>query len=579
MTKSGFEKRRLEILCKDRARELKIARDWEQTYRQYIVSKIKKNRNESGYTTCFVNQPLELCTGDWIADDYGVKKNEFDFNTGRERVKEASRMPILPVELLENMDSGIEKVNIAYLKDSLWRNVICERVTVASNTKIVELANKGIDVTTANSKLLVEYLYDCITLNQDIIPRYKSISRLGWVENKFMPYDLDIKFDGEKENKYLFESVCQKGDFEKWVEFTSKLRKNKYLRLQMATSFASVLVEKVNALPFILHLWGGTGSGKTVGMIVAMSIWGNPIVGKLTRTMNMTQNSMLSTAAFLRNIPFAGDELQIIKDKFNTYDQLIMKVTEGVDRGRMSYDRINETKIWKCTFLFTGEDPCTKDSSGGGVKNRVIEIDCTDGRVVENGNEVINFISENYGHAGIVFIEGIKKEDVLTRYIETFKSVMKECDTTEKQAMSMSLILLADELSCKYIYKNEVPLKVSDIKEFMFSEDEVDVTERAYQLVMNLIECNINKFKKSDSSEVWGRIDDDSGEILVNKKVLSDIMNNENLDLNSMLKSWAKKGYVVKNTQGKYAHRTTCHTKTADYIKFNTTDVTDIFPE
>jgi uncharacterized protein (DUF927 family) len=392
-----------------------------------------------------------------------------------------------------------------------------------------------------------------------------------------MPYNDKIKFDGEKENKYIFDAVSQKGNYEKWIKYTSNLRKNKYLRLQMATSFASVLIEKINALPFILHLWGGTGSGKTVGMIVAMSIWGNPVLGKLTRTMNMTANSMLSTASFLRNIPFAGDELQIIKDKFGNYDQLIMKVTEGVERGRMTFDKNNEMRIWKCTFLFTGEDPCTKDSSGGGVKNRVIEIDCSNFKVVENGNEVVNFVSDNYGYAGIEFVKAIKNEDLQGRYKEIFEQIIKECETTEKQAMSMAQILLGDELACKYIYKNETPLQIEDIKEFLFTSGEVDVTERAYKIVMNLIACNVNKFKANENGEIWGKTYEDA--VLINNSILSGLMQKENLDLNSMLKAWDIKGYIERNSQGKFVHQTKCFGIKASYIRFNTIETVEEIKE
>ena len=114
--------------------------------------------------------------------------------------------------------------------------------------------------------------------------------------------------------------------------------------MMMAASFASPIIEKVNALPFVFHLWGGTGSGKSVALMAAMSVWGNPSMGKMVRTMNMTSNSMLSTAAFLKNIPFAGDELQTIKSKWDNYDKLIMCITEGVDRGRMSYDKKQRDK-------------------------------------------------------------------------------------------------------------------------------------------------------------------------------------------------------------------------------------------
>ena len=176
-------------------------------------------------------------------------------------------------------------------------------------------------------------------------------------------------FDGEDVNRAVYASIRPEGSFEKWKSFTLETRKNLLIRLMMDASFASALISKVSALPFVFHLWGKTGTGKTVALKIAMSIWGDPRMGKLTRTMNMTQNSMMSTAAFLNSIPFAGDELQTIKSRWDNYDQLIMRITEGIDRGRMNeLGNQRETKTWSCSFIFTGEEPCTRLNSGGGIR-------------------------------------------------------------------------------------------------------------------------------------------------------------------------------------------------------------------
>ena len=121
----------------------------------------------------------------------------------------------------------------------------------------------------------------------------------------------------------------------------------------MASSFASPLVERLGILPFVVHVWGGTGAGKTVGIMAAMSVWGNPEIGKLVRSMNATQVSLGRTASFLHSVPFAGDELQTIKSRWDNYDQLIMFLTEGIDRGRgKAYGGIEELKQWRCCFRF-----------------------------------------------------------------------------------------------------------------------------------------------------------------------------------------------------------------------------------
>lgn len=81
------------------------------------------------------------------------------------------------------------------------------------------------------------------------------------------------------------------------------------------------MIEKINALPFIIHYWGKSGSGKTVGMIAAMSIWGNPVLGKLTRVMDATVNACTNNASFFGSFPYAADELQTIKKNGETYSR------------------------------------------------------------------------------------------------------------------------------------------------------------------------------------------------------------------------------------------------------------------
>jgi len=557
-----FRKEQVETKCLNRARELKIANDFKRNYRAYQTNLALQGKMTKLNSTHFDGQPFSLICGEWIADDAGVRLLKTN-NNGNIAFDIASTIPIMPTAILENTDSGIEKVKIEFYKNG-WKSIICDRSTTASSCKIIEIANAGVEVNTENSKMLVKYLADCVSMNLDSLPKFKALGRLGWVNDKFMPYDSDLLFDGEKENKFLYEAVESAGTLDAWVEFMKPLRQNLYLRLLMAASFASPLIEKVNALPFVFHLWGGTGSGKTVGLMAAMSIWGNPKMGKMVRTMNMTANSMMSTAAFLCNFPFAGDELQTIKNRWEGYDNLIMKVTEGIDRGRMSYDKLNELKSWKCSFLFTGEEPCTKASSGGGTKNRVIEIECAD-KVVDNGNQIVNFINKNFGYAGIEFINGIKQEKNLAEhYSNIFNDIMTKCNTTEKQAIAMALMLLGDRLAVKYIFKDEKVLQLSDVSKFLSSAEEVDIAERAYDHVINLAARHSSRFTETNAGEHWGKIN--GNYILFSKNALEKEMALEGFDFDAVKNKWFQKGYLVKSKTNRFFHQTQVFGIRASYV-------------
>ena len=71
----------------------------------------------------------------------------------------------MPVLRLVNIDTGAEKLQIAYRKGKQWRKVIAEKGVLASANKILELANVGVAVTSESAKHLVQYFYDLESLN------------------------------------------------------------------------------------------------------------------------------------------------------------------------------------------------------------------------------------------------------------------------------------------------------------------------------------------------------------------------------------------------------------------------------
>lgn len=303
--------------------------------------------------------------------------------------------------------------------------------------------------------------------------------------------------------------------------------------------------------------------------MVASSVWGNPEMGCLTRTMNMTANAMARTSAFLYNIPFCADELQQIKQSWNNYDSLIMYLTEGIDRGRAkARGGVEQTKIWRNSFIFTGEEPITKAASGGGVKNRVIEIEC-DKKIIQDGNYTANLVKANYGYAGRAFIAHLNhlintdKQSIIDRYKTLFKGILSATDTTDKQALSLALILLADELASKFIFK-DTALTIDDVKSYVISENAVRVEERAYNEVVNLISRNINKLNEY-ATDSWGKIYDDV--VTINKQVLEQELNKMGFDFGSLKKGWDKRGYIIKNSAGRYIHQTKVNGVRGNYIK------------
>ena len=562
-----------------KCQEVGRLREFNNLLKAWITKSVQLQKQGNSNKTAFTDAPLQLNCGKWVANDLGVVLNDVTAQ-GMPITTTACPHPVLPVERYINIDTDTEKVKLAFFKDGRWREVTVDNGVVLNKNSIMQLADRGILVTSESAKDLVRYLSDTISLNAQEIPLYRSIGRLGWIDGDFIPYNETVKYDGDLDFKSIYENVRECGSYDVWLEHIKELRKDINIRLVLAASFASPLIEVVGALPFILHLWGTTGFGKTVSLMVASSVWGNPEMGCLTRTMNMTANAMARTSCFLYNIPFCADELQQIKQNWNNYDSIVMYLTEGIDRGRAkAKGGVEQTKTWRNSFIFTGEEPITKGASGGGVKNRVIEVEC-DNKIIQDGNHTANLVKANYGHAGKAFIAYLShlietdKQSIIDDYKTLFKGIIEATDTTDKQALSMALMLLADKIACECVF-NDAPLTIEQIKQYVVPESAVRVEDRAYDELVSLISRNVNKFNEF-SVDAWGRIAENVATI--NKQVLEQELNKMGFDFGSVKKGWDKKGYLIKNSAGRFVHQTMVNGIKGNYIKIQLPDGAEFEP-
>jgi len=458
--------------------------------------------------TDFAGQPMELNAGDWEADECGVKR----YNGMFEEV--ACVHPIMPVERLVNIDTGTEKLKLAFRKGKTWRQIIVDKKTLAKATTITDLADYGIAVNSENAKVLVRYLHDMENLNYDLIPERQSVSRLGWIEDVgFSPYCGSLVFDGDANFKTFFNSVTTRGTLENWLDMAKYVRLGTVTgRIVLAASFASVLVKPLGALPFFVHLWGGTETGKTVALMLAASVWANPELGKYIHTFNSTSVGKEMAAAFVNSLPLILDELQIAKGK-GGQDEEIYKLAEGVGKTRSNKGLgINKTPTWANCILTSGEMPITNTRSGAGAINRILEIECKD-KIFNDARIIADFAKKNFGHAGKLFVQMLQErgfDEAIATYKDFYYELSKS-DTTEKQAMAAAIVMTGDKLATEWLFKDGRALTVPEIKEFLQSKAAVSANERGYRYMCEWVTQNANKLcGKSDVGEVWGAIGEDN---------------------------------------------------------------------
>lgn len=538
-----------------KAKDLKVIRAFNSIFKQKNQEHIQELKSKGGNIIKFTDCSLqELKCGQWNADDTGVYKMDYTSTMQPIKIK-ACPHPIMPIEIINNVDTNIEKIKIAFYKRKKWQYAIVERKLIASNTAIIQLANRGIEVNSENSKNLVSYLADVIELNS--LEVTDGITHLGWINKDFIPYTLKYKYDGDVAYKNIFESVTEKGNYEKWKQEVKKLRyKSITLRFLIASSFASSLIKIFQINPFIVHLWGKSSNGKTVAQMVCASIWGNPQKGKLLSSLDSTKVASERLCNFLRNIPLILDELQITKTKYKNYDTLIYELTEGKGRDRGTVDGgLTESTEWDNIIILSGEEPITSSSSKEGVKNRVIEIEDNE-TIIENGNEVVNLILNNYGFAGKEFVGIIQNKDDLFDEYNNIVEQLKKDQNSPKQINAIATILLADKIVSETIFKDN-PITLEEAKDY-FTKD-IDEADRYIDLIIDVANANINNFYSNDSSDcnpvgqVWGKVEkttDGIGNIMYYYFVptkLYQILEENNINWNGIKKKMADKGYVIKD--------------------------------
>lgn len=245
-----------------------------------------------------------------------------------------------------------------------------------------------------------------------------------------------------------------------------------------------------------------------------------------------------------------------------------MGLSEGMDRGRAKADGgVELLKTWQNTFILTGEQTASTVNSGGGTLNRLIEIN-TSGRIIEQGSRVARIITENYGFAGkrfVNYLSTFKKYEIEKIFDENLDLLLRCTNTAEKQAQNMAILMTADDIARQCIFPGEGKLNPLELREYMFSKDEIDISERAWQYVFNEFSNNIRNFS-SEGRENWGRLSMNNFELDVNKNVLDKILTNAKFNPNKIYKDWAVSGKLIKSNNNKTASHMSIDGVKAYYI-------------
>lgn len=307
----------------------------------------------------------------WIYSDKGISKiDEKKFTPVT-----VCRTPIILTQRLRSMETGEEKMEVAFKRDGTWHKAIYPRSTIFTARGITALADLGCTVTSENAKQVVKFLSALESENIDIIKKADSTSTFGWQEGKrFIPgHDKDIVLDIYPSQRALAAAYCQNGTFKDWLEMMRPHRKRDKFRFILAAGFTAPLLRIIKQRIFFVYNWGGSKGGKTAGLKAALSAWGDP--ERLMVNFNATQVGLERTASFYCDLPLGIDERQLAGNNQNGLEKIVYMIASGTGKIRGAKSGgIQAMHTWRTVALATGEEPLSTETSQTGVSTRVLEI-------------------------------------------------------------------------------------------------------------------------------------------------------------------------------------------------------------
>lgn len=565
-SESLFDQQELEEAATERAKTLGIEKKYARLLKAFKAELKKSMSNPATAAEEFISyKGRDYSLGGWIISNGSIARYSEKWG-----YTYACTHMILIVKRLKNLETKKEKAVIAFDRDG-WEEIVVSKPTICSNAKIVALSEYGVQVNSETAKPLVKYLADMEAAND--VELVNSTSKYGWHGEDFIPYDKRVLFDADSQFKSLNDSLEPKGSYDVWLNLVKEIRKYSHIhyetQLFMAGAVASVLVRMTSSLPFILNIWGGSGGGKTVSLMVATSIWADPAEGRYLVDALSTQNAFEVREDILNDLPLMIDDFSKVSKRFgDDFSELIYMITSGKGKSRSNLDLgLNPMKTWGNTCLSNMERPLIGDNLKGGQVNRVLDFEMEEGHIFGgngihfSGNYVAETVKSNYGFAGekiITIIKNLGSESIKKLLDKNYKMIKKigeeqEKNIEDKQVLSFALLLTGDYVLEK-IFNDGIYIDVDKCIAQLKTADDVQETNRVYDYIMDTVEQNIKKFEDDDNyhGEIWGFIRD--GYVNIIPKVFNKIAIDGNFSPKAFF-SWADREHLLrKSDKGRFQY-------------------------
>lgn len=489
------------------------------------------------------------------------------------------RTPILPTRRLRNLETGEEKIEVAFKRDDEWRTGIFQRSTIFQSRTITALADWGCTVTSENAKHVVRFLEALEAENINILEMQESTMNFGWQpRNRFLPgHGDDIVLDFEPNMAHWVSAYCKQGGLNGWTKQMAELRYNPRFRFILAASFAAPLLRIVRQRSFFVYNWGDSRGGKTAALKAALSAWGDP--DRLMVSFNATQVGLERIARCFTDLPLGIDERQTAGSRQEYLERIVYMISGGTGRVRgAKTGGIQALQTWRTVCLSTGEEPIAQDASMTGVTTRMIEITNAPFDSEAAAAEIHQTCAANCGWAGPEFVGWVREqsEDKIVVMYEDIVSRIRSKTPGNNSAhiTSVAVVALADSLIDQVLFDNDeegaVNIAVEMGAEILkgIKENEVQsVNDSALQFVTDWAGMNRESFVPY-ARPCYGFREDEC--LYIYPSALKDALEKAGYSYRKTVKFLADFGYIQKDRDGRNTVVTRVNDSTARMIALDT---------
>lgn len=509
--------------------------------------------------------PIALkCPAGWGMSEGGIR----EYNDKRGTSELVCRTPILLTKRIRSMDSGEEKIEIAFRRDGRWLTSVWPRSTVFSSRSVLALSELGCTVTSENAKQVVKFLGALEGENLDKIPSVQATGVLGWKPGgKFMPgHDAGLVLDCDPTIQAAAAAYHASGTLEDWLAAMRPHRERNKFRFILASSFAAPLLKLTRQRNFLTYNWGGSRGGKTAALYAGMSVWGEP--EKLTVSFNTTAVGLERRAGLCCDLPMGIDERQQAGDKQGMLEQLVYMLANGTGKVRGAKGGgLQSVYQWRTVALSTGEEPLTVETSKGGVSTRALQIYGPPFEDEQSASAMYGQVAENYGTAGPVFIKRLVEmppEDIQAMFSEMRDYVQGLSDGKNgAHTAAIALVALADAMIDTWLFEGFEGVAISpeswarakamaaDILEQQQTGSSGDVNENAVQFIVDWVLANKAFFNPQTIGTCYGMMSSEGEVAYIFPSILNQALTKAGFSPQKTLRYMAEQGLIEQTPQKK----------------------------